>query len=630
MGLRKGLTVNLLKDLLQKSIDVNNQTRKESPHILWSAYDRIDVKETNSFQEYFENSFYPNEWIGDIQSLYLYPFCEDDDHPLLHVSEEDEAKGLFYFDDLQSPYLFFSIVTLEINDVFSLNFNHETYLVQEVINRLRRVAANDIRVEAFRSMGTDDIVLLFLANRISDIVKSVYLLRSIKIDTKKQDPIFFCSTTYSVMGQNCIDPNMLSGFKDSEARAQVLLTLRENERAEDFRNSLPDDFKSLVDDKKVAQDEFIEMRIGEYDIQISASAKEVFLKQYLNGNILTAESDEYKKFIQNSKTIWFLNNDSLPTILSKDYIIEFTEENVFSTNQIENVNDIIFPLKLTIKELKNKIETEREKNLTDKKANDNLIAVYQDIILFMNELIKITCSCSHSEWILYIKRIAGAFNTGIKYYLKMLVRDKSIAELKKENFEENIHELNVILSDLRNALSHIHKSGEHFYNVPHPSIYYSGSAHKVLMAYYNFIDFVLSLGYLKPHANNTKQSNISFFITFGMTNKVKTNIHFKSTNTTKNRLVSFQLPYAALYDFKKYFPAILHEVYHLIAPTDRRYRNRLLLDFWLNKLLREYIRFYINSFFDESTLFLDSEMLVRVFFYDQANNIIRYRSAENQ
>lgn len=107
MGLRKGLTVNLLKDLLQKSIDVNNQTRKESPHILWSAYDRIDVKETNSFQEYFENSFYPNEWIGDIQSLYLYPFCEDDDHPLLHVSEEDEAKGLFYFDDLQSPYLFF-------------------------------------------------------------------------------------------------------------------------------------------------------------------------------------------------------------------------------------------------------------------------------------------------------------------------------------------------------------------------------------------------------------------------------------------------------------------------------------------------------------------------------------------
>lgn len=208
------------------------------------------------------------------------------------------------------------------------------------------------------------------------------------------------------------------------------------------------------------------------------------------------------------------------------------------------------------------------------------------------------CSSSHSEWFKQLENIALAFDSGIDNFLMTVTMESSVIEIDHRSFEEKVSEINQILCALRNALSHIHKSGEHFYNTPHPSIYYSGSAHKVLMAYYNFIELILSLGYLKPHAPNTKQSRISFFITFGMINRVRTQIYFKTSVTQENRLVSFELPYAALYDFKKYIPALLHEVYHLIAPTNRDERNRLLLSLWAGTNVKKYLIKYLKQFLD--------------------------------
>lgn len=617
---QKGLTINLLKDSLQQKEDVNESLRNQTPYILWSAYDRIDIKETQSFHEYFEHSFHPKEWIGDVQSLYLYPFFEEWDSQL-HISMQDVSKGLFYLDNCNSPYLFFSFVTVKINEDIAINNDLDTdkELMKAVLKCfLRLIDPMDIEIKAFRSIGTEDVVFLLLGNKISDIIKSVYLLRSIKIYSDEKE-MLFCSTTYSVMGQNYIDADCLSKLKkDSDACAQVLLTLKEGKRAQDFIKYVPKDFNNLISKtKSVNGNPFVEMRIGEYDIQFVAPASKIFLRQYLDEEILNATSKEYREYILNSKTIWYLTDNALPPINEDKSVIYFNLKKNENNEEDIGVRDAIKELKCTVKDLKDKIiiEEKKSKGTQINKTNYNLIAVYQDIILFINELVKIMCSCSHSEWRIYIKRIAVAFNAGVGYYLKTLVGDPSVVELKKESFETKVLEINEILADLRNALSHIHKSGEHFYNVPHPSIYYSGSAHKVLMAYYNFIELVLSLGYLKPHSANTKQSAISFFITFGMTNKVKTNIHFKSTCTTANRLVSFQLPYAALYDFKKYFPAILHEVYHLIAPTDRRYRNKLLLDLWINMQLSQYIKAYIEQFIDttENTKVLDDAEAATLF-----------------
>lgn len=587
----KGFTINLLKDS-QQSDDVNTIQRGNTPYVLWSGYDRIDIKETTSFQEFFEYSFYPNDWIGDIQSLYLYPFIEDYNEPQLCASMQDKGNGLFYYSDIEEPFLFFSLVTVKTSRKNRTNadFEVDKSLINMVLKRLNKLIGNQcIRIKAFRSLGTEDVVFLFLGNKISEIIKSIYLLREIVIKTKNEE-FYFCSTTYSVLGQNCIDAKGLRKYQDDEAQAQVLITLQEGKRANKLKELLSD----RIENVPISDDTFTEMRIGEYDVQFFASANKDFLNLYLDNNILNATSEIYQKFILNSKTIWFLKDKALPAIDYNDKVI-FIDSLVCKNDVNIEYADEINKLKCTVESLQQKIKEERQRGA---KTNTNIIAVYQDIILFVKELIKTICSYAHTEWIEYLKRIADSFNIGVGYFLKTLMRDESIVELDKADFEENILELNRVLSDLRNALSHIHKSGEHFYNVPHPAIYYSGSAHKVLLAYYNFIDLVLSLGYLKPHSKNTKQSNINFIITFGITNKVKTSIHFKSTGTLDERLVSFQLPYAALYDFKKYFPAILHEVYHLIAPADRRYRNKLLLEIWLDFYLQQALQFYVETLID--------------------------------
>lgn len=620
-----GLTVNLLKDLLQQETDINSTCRNSTPCVIWSTYDRIDVKETNSFQEFFEYSFYPNNWIGDVQSLYLYPFFENDDNSNIHVSKDDLKKGLFYLDKDECPYLFFSFVTVKINEKIGINIDlkSDVGLIKAVLNRIYSLNPNtDIKIKAFRSMGAEDVIFLLLGNKVSEIIKIVYSLRTIKVKPDSGRPVYFCSTTYSIMGQNCVDEDCLNNFSDSEAHAQVLLTLKEGIRASQVKTNILN-FST----------NYSEMRIGEYDIQISSSANEKFLKQYIGQNILNASSPKYKKFFLNSKTIWYLDNAAIPKIGAEEQVVNYNF--TASKRKKVDVEDTIFSLQANATKLKGKIlrgdnkdSQETERNLDNNRFN----AVYQDIILFINELIKIMCSCAHSEWTEYVKRIANAFNIGVEIFLKTLIGDETVVELEKASFEENILEINKVLSDLRNALSHIHKSGEHFYNVPHPSIYYSGSAHKVLLAYYNFVELVLSLGYLKPHRDGTEQSAISFFITFGMTNKVKTEIHFKSTVTAQNRLVSFQLPYAALYDFKKYFPAILHEVYHLIAPTDRYFRNQMLLCSWLYTQLLQYIPHYIEQFFDSKeddgravyALKSDfSQLLAQTFLHNQSDTVLR-------
>lgn len=584
MKMFQGFTINLLRDALQQVEDINQDSRKNFPNIVWSVYDRIDVRATNSLQEFFDCSFNPNFWIGEIQSLYLFPFQDDNSNfANVHIKKGGHDS---LFSGRQShgqfeKYTFFSIVTVDISEKLGKsNLNSVPYeLLHDVCDRLLEYASDrDVVFDVFQSLGTEDVVFIFLGNKISNIIKSVYFLRSIQIQISENDIVNFCATTYSLLGLNLTEN--VEFEEDTEAMAQVSITLKDGKRADKFLEEF-----SLGAEKL---ENSIEILIGEYDVQFTCKATGKFLQLYQQDGALTAQTDLYNEYILQSKTVWYIEEIDE----NHDGSIPFTT----SSTKIPNSSE-----RPAIKILQKRVEDlDRELSKAKKpqngtKPNINIIAIYQDVILFINEFIKIMSSCSHTEWLQRLENIALAFAVGVDGFLKNLSSSSSYVEIDNRTFEQKTLEINEILDALRNALSHMHKSGEHFYNVPHPSIYYSGSAHKILMAYYNFIDLVLSLGYLKPHAENTRQSRISFFITFEMINKVQTKIYFKTSATQENRLVGFELPYAALYDFKKYIPALLHEVYHLVAPFDRVKRNEQILHLWIYSNIYKYFLRYLEQ-----------------------------------
>lgn len=576
----QGFAINLLRDALQQKRDVNEKSREKFPNIVWSVYDRIDVRATNSLQEFFDCSFNPNFWIGEIQSLYLFPFQSDISN-FADIRIQKGRDSLFsgrQLDRQSEKYTFFSIVTVDVSEEIEKQANSVPYaLINSVCDRLfDYTSQKEVVFDAFQSLGTEDVVFIFLGNKISDIIKSVHFLRSLQIQTKEKK-INFCATTYSLLGLNS-NPKNVKFVEDQEAIAQVSITLKDGKRADEFLEKFPLDPEKLENS--------IEILIGEYDVQFTCKATGDFLKLYQHKGALTAQTDLYNEYILQSKTVWYIKD------------IEKVENEIISFNisqakiQDSKNNPAIEMLKARVKTLTQKLSEEKS-HQGGTKPNINIIAIYQDVILFVNEFIKIMSSCSHVEWFKRLENIAYAFDSGIESFFETLDSESNFVELEHRGLEQKITEINEVLTACRNALSHMHKSGEHFYNVPHPSIYYSGSAHKILMAYYNFIDLVLSLGYLKPHAENTSQSRISFFITFEMINKVQTKIYFKTSAKEENRLVGFELPYAALYDFKKYIPALLHEVYHLIAPVNRAERNQKILYIWMHSNICNYILKYL-------------------------------------
>lgn len=306
-----GLTINLLRDSLQQNRDVNEDNRKATPHILWSAYDRIDVKETDTFKNYFEFSFNPNNWVGDVQSLYLYPISSIGfDNSQIGVCKSDDER-LFcrkVGGEKTEKHLFFSIVTVKITKELAQTFQSSLQFIKLAVDCLSKfTVSKNVFFKPFLSIGTEDIVFIFLGNRISDIIKSIYFLRKIQIKTLSNQYINFCSTTYSVIGQNCYS-DCFSSCDDVDAMAQVLLTLKDGKRASDFKE---DFFKEIGEYSGYTDDNFSEMLIGEYDIQFTAKASNTLWTLYLNDGIFTAKSPLYEKFILCSKTVWYLDNKAL-------------------------------------------------------------------------------------------------------------------------------------------------------------------------------------------------------------------------------------------------------------------------------------------------------------------------------
>ena len=560
-----GLTINLLMDTQDN--EVNNKS--SIPNLVWSAYDRIYFQKISLFEEFFSIDDTVLQWSGSVQSLHLY---SHDFYPnKIEIREHDKSRFndiLFNKNNPEEEYDIGMIVSMKANPlVFSQNdINKNRNLVEQVTSEIKKVA-NTEPFDFFFSLGEEDIVLIVLGNSVDKFMNIISKLRSLVFKYNAQDYLVF-ELTNSFLIQNCSNSNKTIECKQAYANLNIALQKGVNERV--FENKL---LKKL--ERKSIESVKPTMMVGEYDFNINLhpinDSNDIFelYSEKNKNNILNANSKFYKDFIKNSKTIWCVNTDKKIRFPKKELQLPLVSKKT-KKNNYGTVNKKIKKLLI---------------NLNEKARNNHkdIPYAYYNVIYFLQEASLTLNSTSNAQWKHIVSEQINAFIDSYINYSNTIETAEHV-----ENIEEYIIELNEVINDMRSSFYHINRSNELFYHIPTTSLHYSGSFNSILLAYYRFINEILTLAYNKPHNKNTKQAKIVYLVYFGMTSKIQQKTYLSDDNNpNETKLVGFELPYSALYDMKKYFISLIHETYHLIAPYNRQERNILLQDIWKHYFIKE-------------------------------------------
>ena len=591
-----GWKIDLLMDTQEDNNAVNKDLRSNVPHLIWSSYDRINIKKVSKFEDFFVFDDSTVKWTGSIQSLHLFTHKFTKKHKI-SIRDKSLLTNDFLYDE-ESPDLEYSlamIVSLKINEEVFCQFDiQKNEPIFDAIQDISLMKFPDCPIECFYSLGEEDIVLIALGNSVDKFMKLISALRRLYFYDNKGNKKTLCDFTNSFFMQNCKEYR--TDIQCSESYANLYVALKKGINENTFFNAFIDSLNDELQ-KKMKVDSFAisTMMIGEYDVVLRLSTSEFgtelfnLYSEARDKNSLNAKSDFYKSYIKNSKTVWcFDTKDS-----SSNDTTETDSDNYEVNVEILNIDDRSSnTYSKTDDEIKNTLE---ELNIKVKTNEKNIQYAYHNVIYFLKEASLTLHSTTNKQWKYIISEQIMSF---INLY-------KEFSEKFDETdiFDKYVSDLNEVISDMRNSFSHINRSHELFYHIPTTSLHYSGSFNAIILAYYNLINMLLDVAFKKPH-NNTKQAKIVFFVYFGMTAKIQEKTYFKDSlepDTTK--LVGFELPYTALYDLEKYFISLTHEVYHLIAPYDRSRRNNMIEFLWRELLVKEQIiRIIANdlNIFDEN------------------------------
>lgn len=114
---------------------------------------------------------------------------------------------------------------------------------------------------------------------------------------------------------------------------------------------------------------------------------------------------------------------------------------------------------------------------------------------------------------------------------------------------------------------HVAQANRLFFEIPNTQLKHTGSYSKILRAYQGIIKQILKLAYSIPKVSS--QSQLVPFITFDVTPIAKSEA-CPNINNCKNKILAIKLPYEALIDIPKYTYLLAHEIYHYVAPKNRK------------------------------------------------------------
>ena len=619
--LMNGLVVNLYKDV-QETGNSNSGIRNNFPNLVWTYYDRIKFHEVDKMENYFIQNNNKDDWVGSVQSLHLYrskasKFKYDNSsgkNCLIGCNSHDRKPRFFCITSITLSSEIKKII--EFNNQLGMEKINsdiigylEKYFDWIIANKNIKDDSNEhagLEYEIYNSLGAEDLAVVFISDSLEAFYKAVEGLKELEFkkeytplindndsDNKDKNTVEDSSlikNTYTIVGINNLDTKAFDYDIPLNVDFRVSFSIKNNDKFNTYIECL----EKLA--KKFGETVEIRNRFGKYDAQIEIKEPKLqLIKMYIDCNnssgggthdvqgeeeindptgFLTASKSIYRKAIYQSRTVLIYNN----TI--NKYDKQFTEPFVIPLNNKDEKNDRNELMK----------EAEKESNtLIELLANDNINIkskhFKEEIRILFRELSCYMHSAFLEQWNFDLALQFKTFSECLKTYIT------------KEKYFGHQSAIVTSIEDFKAIYHHITKGTRTFFEDSEATSYYSGSYNNILRAYYGIIKTILSIGYAIPHDKNSQQSNITFAVNFDITEKVYSKQYLLSQGENNSKLVSFYLPYEALCDIPKYMAYLIHEVFHYIAPVNRKVRNEVIFKIGTDMLVRSYLCEYLCAIY---------------------------------
>ena len=174
-----------------------NINREEFKHLTWSPYDRVIFKEVNSFNALCEDDYMPESgsatgsedggrfaWNGIKQCMHLMEEYSYSKATWITPPSNEQ----YVFETKDKKYNFYCIYAMRFSEIIQRLLYKETIFDKKPV---REGVFNCIKTECdqkesidfkcFRSLGCEDMVVIFLADSLSDIISVVDSINSTTI-----------------------------------------------------------------------------------------------------------------------------------------------------------------------------------------------------------------------------------------------------------------------------------------------------------------------------------------------------------------------------------------------------------------------------------------------------------------
>ncbi len=527
--------------------------REDLPYLSWSPYDRVTIVEVNKFFKFFEPQN-TISWNGTVQHLHLIPMQEN-------FQWKPGDGCLISTPDLKDrEYGMYSIVTARLKQPVE-----DVESVKERICKKIAQLLEDRHVswQGFHSLGAEDFVGIFLADTIKELAAAVEMLRQMTITNEGKEEELFGSIC-SFLGVNNAE---FTG--KPEADLVIKLNLKSGKHKIEAENELKDYLKNKFQD--IYKDIAIRgLMVGKGCFQVEIPNHEAVLGCFANSDegIFNGISRFYRKYVASSRTYWSVKTDVDPCL-------------AFSIGNV-------------------KVDKSIASEIAEmKKSEDSGIPPVSRFILKEYERMLNSNNCLW--WKPILKRQYEVYADFVR------------GCTEQGDFET----LCTLNNKMQTVLLHINQATAPIYEIPYHNYYYSGSYNDILRMYYGIISSIFNLGYKLPRTEGTRKHKIVFSVDFEATTKIHSTMYkLKDGSVNDARFVVFHLPYDSFMEIDKTVKLLFHEVFHYIAPYERRKRNITFVKAWTTAVFAQY-----KKILTANGLSKQNWQYLIEYFYDDFNEI---------
>ena len=523
-----------------------NINREEFKHLTWSPYDRVIFKEVNSFNALCEDDYMPESgsatgsedggrfaWNGIKQCMHLMEEYSYSKATWITPPSNEQ----YVFETKDKKYTFYCIYAMRFSEIIQRLLYKETIFdkkpVREGVFNCIKTECDEkesIDFKCFRSLGCEDMVVIFLADSLSDIISVVDSINSTTIKFPAEIKVSEGEFN-NVFSSICV----FSGLNDQafEGLTDVDMTVSLN-----LKRNNPSEVINKIDCHVNGSYDHYSIFRGVSSIDLVIPKGKISFKEFHHDTgIFNGSSDFYHQNIHSSRTFFVVPEKS-------------------HDSTVHNI-DLTHIYELSLRKNDDKFGQETRSN--------SPVASF-----IFGEYRRLISSHRVIQWRPILRAQFLATKSFAEYYDLV---DK-FAECKLLDYmQSSLHLINQACSPISEMPNHNH--------------FYSGSFHDLLKAYYGIIDMLFSIGYQLPHGEKTIQDPITFAICLNATARINSEMFTRTDR--KNRLVVFFLPYDTFWNYSDNIKKLVHEVFHYIAPFDRGLRANRLVDIIYSMLVRSII-----------------------------------------